>query len=181
MNDRLHNIFYNQALKNIRDAKLEDGRKKLIQAIAFDNNRAATWNLLGLVYYRLGRYMSADYCWKVSVELEPGDNCAVGYLKAARQEFSILEPYLARINDLVKIKAFRRAKRVIRGIPGRIANKSDILNYLGLIMFLGRDADRARAYWIQSLSIATDGAAQAYLVNSVTTKSKSKFSFFKRK
>lgn len=181
MNDRLHNIFYNQGLQNIRDFKLEEGRKRLIKAIAFDNSQIATWNLLGLVYYRLGRYISADYCWKVSVDLDTSANSAIGYLKASEQEFSIVEPYLARINDLIKVKSFKKAKKVIREIPEQIANKVDILNFFGLIMLLGSDADSARAYWIKSLGIAVDGMVSVYLPNTITLKNRSisKFSLIK--
>jgi len=170
MTEQLHNIYYNQALQYIIDHNLEEGKRKLIKAITFDNNQTTTWNLLGLIYYKLGKLTSAQYCWKESIELSREDDKAIYYLNECEQEVQIIEAILSKLNNLIRARDFKKAKKVIGEIPEQIANKVDILNYFGLVMIMGSDIERARGYWMKSLNISVGGMAPIYLAKSFSQK-----------
>lgn len=176
---QLHNLYYNQGLQKIRQLKLEIGKDKLKKAITFDDSNEETWNLLGLVYYRLGRYKQAICCWDKSIEVDPDNSWATDYRKEAEKEYEILTPYLEKLNGFVKEKDYRKGKKLIEKMPIRIVYKVDFLNYFGIIMGLCNEWESARVYWTQSLQLSKDGMASTYLANSLTQNKKEKFYLLK--
>lgn len=176
----LQQFFYRDALGNLKECKLETGRRILIQALTFDKGHIETWNLLGLVYYELGRYGNARRCWNKSLELEEGNLIAINYLRTLEQELEVLAPYLNKLQEYIREGSYKKAKKILATIPTSIIQKVDLLNYCGIIMFLCQDWNEASRYWMQSLKLTTDGMASVYLAQSMTVPDKWSHSLLQR-
>jgi tetratricopeptide (TPR) repeat protein len=72
---------YNRALFLTKDGYYTEAIHSLRKSVAFRKNNTDAQNLLGLVYYRIGRVTDALICWQRSMKIRHEDNLARGYLE----------------------------------------------------------------------------------------------------
>ena len=60
MTDSLALRYYNNGLQDAMDKNIKSAVENLSKAVTYDNNSIAAWNLLGLCFYRLGRFKMAE-------------------------------------------------------------------------------------------------------------------------
>lgn len=74
--------YYNDSLEFVRDNKLTPALDCLKKSVCYDKTNIEAQNLLGLVYYRLGRITDAYIHWSISAKYDSNpDNKAVRYLQ----------------------------------------------------------------------------------------------------
>lgn len=72
--DRLAEINTQLGVEYMKDGKYETALKKLEKAIEIDSNYARAYDVLGLLYTRLGENADAEKNFKRALQLAPGDS-----------------------------------------------------------------------------------------------------------
>lgn len=94
----LSNTFYNHALTFTKNNELSFAIICLKKSLCLYKNNTNARNLLGLIFYRMGRIGDALKHWVISQTLTKGINLANDYLMSAQQNPKILDKY----NDSIK-------------------------------------------------------------------------------
>ena len=76
----LANIQYNEGLEKASVRDLSGAIENLRQCIKLDKNNVDARNLLGLIYFEMGEYVSALNEWVISKNLRPNKNIADDYI-----------------------------------------------------------------------------------------------------
>lgn len=89
----LANVYYNEGLEraNVRD--LSGAIESLRQCIKLDKNNVDARNLLGVVYFEMGEYVSALNEWVISKNLRPNKNIADDYISMLQDNPTKLDTY----------------------------------------------------------------------------------------
>ncbi len=87
------NLLYNEGLERAGVRDLSGAVLSLRQCIKLDKNNVDARNLLGLVYFELGEYVSALNEWVISKNLRPTKNIADDYLGMLQDNPAKLDTY----------------------------------------------------------------------------------------
>lgn len=89
----LANIQYNEGLEKASVRDLSGAIENLRQCIKLDKNNVDARNLLGLIYFEMGEYVSALNEWVISKNLRPNKNIADDYLSMLQDNPTKLDTY----------------------------------------------------------------------------------------
>lgn len=78
---QLSNIYYNNALDLANDGKISGAIEELKKSIGVNKKNIDALNLLGLCYFKIGRYTNAFKEWIFSTNVKGVDNEAIRYLE----------------------------------------------------------------------------------------------------
>ena len=101
----LSNIHYNEALDKVRTRNMTGARESLVKSLKYNKRNIQSRNLLGLVYYGLGRISEALVEWVISSNIQPEDNIATEYVKYFQEKEDELEEMntvLRKYNECVE-------------------------------------------------------------------------------
>lgn len=87
------NLLYNEGLERATVRDLSGAVSSLRQCIKLDKNNVDARNLLGLVYFEMGEYVSALNEWVISKNLRPNKNIADDYLSLLQNNPTKLDTY----------------------------------------------------------------------------------------
>lgn len=87
------NLLYNEGLERAVVRDLSGAILSLRQCIKLDKNNVDARNLLGLVYFEIGEYVSALNEWVISKNLRPSKNIADDYLGMLQDNPAKLDTY----------------------------------------------------------------------------------------
>ena len=87
------NLLYNEGLERATVRDLSGAVSVLRQSIKLDKNNVDARNLLGLVYFEMGEYVSALNEWVISKNLRPTKNIADDYLSLLQNNPTKLDTY----------------------------------------------------------------------------------------
>ncbi len=87
------NLLYNEGLDRATVRDLSGAVSALRQSIKLDKNNVDARNLLGLVYFEMGEYVSALNEWVISKNLRPNKNIADDYLSLLQNNPTKLDTY----------------------------------------------------------------------------------------
>lgn len=73
--------YYNQSLDFAKEDKLTPAIYYLRKSVAYNKKNVEAQNLLGLLYYRMGRVTNSFINWRTSLAAKPKDNPAQEYLQ----------------------------------------------------------------------------------------------------
>ncbi|OGO77587.1 MAG: hypothetical protein A2Y23_11530 [Clostridiales bacterium GWB2_37_7] len=154
MTDSLALRYYNNGLQDAMDKNIKSAVENLSKAVTYDNNSIAAWNLLGLCFYRLGRFKMAEYSWIQSLNKQSERNPAQAYLKELRNDFEGVAPFFVLVSELCSKKKYKKAVDVFeREIVVRLDSSVEVLNYFGVLKILAGERKRAIKVWERALSI----------------------------
>ena len=93
----LSDVFYNRALKETKENNLYVATKNLKKSLLLSRKNINAQNLLGLVYFKMGKIADALKHWVISNSIKKND-LAEKYILAAQENPKILDMY----NDAIK-------------------------------------------------------------------------------
>lgn len=88
---RRSNAWYNEGLKCARSRNLTGAKNCLIRSLKYNKANIGARNLLGLVYFEVGKEVEALNEWNISQEMQPMVNPASRYLEKFAQDPHALE------------------------------------------------------------------------------------------
>ena len=91
--------LYNEALEKAKENDLSGAAEQLEQSLIFDKNNYQARNLLGLIYYELGRIAEALRHWIISTSYQTQDNPAEAYINQLQKNARDME----KRNDAVRM------------------------------------------------------------------------------
>jgi len=94
----ISNTHYNEGLERARVRDLSGAIESLTKSLKYNKRNIDARNLLGLVYYELGRVGEALSEWIISANIDPEANAAAGYMKELQNDRDGFE----RLNQEVK-------------------------------------------------------------------------------
>jgi len=143
------NRFYNNGLEAIYINDLSGAISMLEKSIAFNIKNVEALNLLGLVYFEVGRISDALKKWFISIKIKPENNLASEYIETIKSNKSKFEQYSDSIkmyNQAVKFMkqnsddmAVIQLKKSIEKNPKFI----DALNLLALAYIIRKENTNA--------------------------------------
>lgn len=162
MIENLSRFYYNQGLRQARERQIGTAVQSLTKSVSYDSGNIQAWNLAGLCYYRLGKYKTAQYCWKQSLQRQVAGNAAAEYLADLSSDLEEAAPYFAMVASLSKNRKYKQAAAVLsKEICSRFDSGTALLNYLGLLLALSGRISGAVKCWTTALSIDRSNAAAA--------------------
>ena len=63
MTTELSAYYYNLGLSHALERRISDAVTPLKKSVCYQPTNRSAWNLLGLCYYKIGRFTMARYCW----------------------------------------------------------------------------------------------------------------------
>lgn len=165
MFEKLSRFYYNKGLQLAREGQISAAVQNLAKAVSYDRNNIQTWNLAGLCHYRLGRYKTAEYCWRRSLEQRREENTAGEYLADLSNALAETAPYFSRVASLCGDKKYKEAAGVLsKEICSRFGLSAALLNYLGVLHALDAQINAAAKCWTTVLALDKSNAdAKRYL------------------
>jgi len=165
LNSKIVNIsdsYYNAGLSMAYNSDLTGAVNCLIKSLTFNKNNMPARNLLGLVYYEIGRIGDALKQWRISASLCPGENPAAEYI----QQLEKNSRQFIRLNDAVNMyntaldyvrqksddMAIIQLKKAVDTNPGFV----DALNLLSLSYLIQGENLKAAGIIEKTLSIDTN-------------------------
>ncbi len=150
--------YYNDAIVFAKEDKLVYAIERLKKSVLYDKTNIRAQNLLGLVYYRMGRITDAYIHWSISAELSSDNNNAVTYLQDILNSMDFAEKSKAvlKYNEaLGHVKQGNYDMAVMRLKRGLDFNSKsvDILNLLAFSYMLMGENDKAYKYTERVLKI----------------------------
>ncbi|MCR4442861.1 MAG: hypothetical protein QHH10_11065 [Peptococcaceae bacterium] len=154
MFESLSRFYYNQGLRLARKDRVGAAVQNLAKAVSCDSENLEAWNLVGLCYYRLGKYKMAEYCWTRSVDIRREGNAAGDYLADLRNALEETEPHFSEIAFLCRNEKYRQAAGTLsKEICSRFDLSVGLLNCLGVLWALGGRTNAAVKCWTTVLSL----------------------------
>jgi len=173
--EKLANSYYNRGLAWAQQNHISEATAELKKAVSLYPKHTTAWNLLGLCYYRLGLFKSAEYCWRESLQ-QAADmpNEAKRYLEDLNTTLNHIRPVLKNIHDLIDQKHYRQAgRRWEEEIINTLDPSVSLYNYGGILYYLGGNRPKALYLWQNALIMD--------LSNQQTTKYISYSNFYRSK
>lgn len=156
---RLSIKYYNKGLELARDGKITYAIERLRKSVEYNKKNIDAQNLLGLLYYRLGRVTNAYIHWGISVNINSSDqNRAVDYVDDILNsvDFDSKCKAISIYNEALKLvkkenydTAIMRLKRGLELNPESV----DILNLLSYSYIVQGDEHDAFKYVEKVLKI----------------------------
>lgn len=151
--------YYNLALPYVKEDKLVYAIERLKKSVAYDKTNIPAQNLLGLVYYRMGRITDSYIHWSVSAELDSSeDNRAITYLQDILNSVDYSEKAKAVSKFNESLKHARQGNydmaimRLKRGLDFN-SKSVDILNLLAFCLMMQDKNNEAYKYTEKVLKI----------------------------
>jgi len=101
----ISNAHYNEGLERAKVRDLSGAAESLNKSLKYNKRNIEARNLLGLVYYELGRVGEALSEWIISANINPEENAAAGYMKELqkdREGFERLNQEVKKYNQCLK-------------------------------------------------------------------------------
>jgi tetratricopeptide (TPR) repeat protein len=164
------NALYNQGLSKAQADDMTGAAECLRRSLELNKNNLTSRNLLGLVYFEIGRVGEAMLEWGVSASGRPEPDPAADYLKRVRENPRDLEKLDAAIRFYNQALTFVRQKnddmaliqlkKAVETSPKFV----DALNLLALCLLMQNDRERALATVEKTLAVdAGNPTALRYL------------------
>jgi len=164
MVDRLSSYYYNRGLYYVYDNNMAPALECLKKSVCCNRRNTTAWNLLGLCFYRLGRFGMAEYCWVESIKNgDPGD--ASVYLDDLKADISAGYPFLGKVCELSAKGRYKEALKVLdEGVPEGLKKTAAVLKYAGILKYITGKKDSAAKLWEKAAAMdKSDVQAFLYL------------------
>ena len=89
--EQMSNGYYNLALSLAREKNLSAALNALSIALGLNKKNMDARNLFGLIHFEMGEETKALISWVISININPINNPAQGYLQKLRNKSSYLE------------------------------------------------------------------------------------------
>lgn len=154
MTDLLALFYYNNGLQYALNKNIKAAVENLSKAVTYDNSSISAWNLLGLCFYRLGRFKMAEYSWIQSLNRQSNENPAQAYLEELRNALEGAAPFFDLVSELCSKKEYKKAVDIFeREVVVRFDSSVEVLNYFGIIKIIAGERQKAIKVWVRALSI----------------------------
>lgn len=150
--------YYNESLDFAKEGKLTCAIELLRKSVAYNKNNIDAQNLLGLLYYRMGRITNAFIHWSISAECRYEDNNAVTYLQDILNSVDFAEKSKAVSKFNESLEHARQGNydmavmRLKRGLDFN-SKSVDILNLLAFCLMMQGSENEAYRYVERVLKI----------------------------
>lgn len=150
--------YYNNSLSLVKEDKLSLAADNLKKSVFYNKSNVDAQNLLGLVYYRMGRITDSFIHWSISVQCKPKGNRATIYLQDITNsvEYEEKSKAVSKYNEaltLVKRKNYDMAvMRLKRGLDYN-SKSVDLLNLLAFCSMMQGNEKEAYRYVEKVLKI----------------------------
>ena len=147
---RISNRMYNKGLSEAKSGNLSFAIDSLRKSISYNNNNTAARNLLGLVYYEIGRVADACREWITSASALKKNNPAIKYLDTLASDSVTFDEYceaIVKYNNALSYLAKQNEDMAIIQIKRALELNPyfvDALNILSLCSIIKNDRDTAR-------------------------------------
>lgn len=167
MFESLSRFFYNSGLRLAGENQISEAVQNLVKAVSYNSDNTEAWNLAGLCYYRLGKYKTAEYCWKQSVNKRREGNAANDFLEDLRISQAETAPYFSQVASLCQQRKYGYAAGIVsKEICTRFDLSVGLLNFLGVLRMLDGKTKEAVKCWTTVLNMDKSNAdADLYLTN----------------
>ncbi len=156
---RLSNTYYNMGLDKAKIRDLTGAIEVLRKSVRMNKKNVAARNLLGLVYFEMGEYVSALSEWVISKNLQPEKNLADNYIKAIQDNPGKLDSLGATIKKYNKALSYAtqgsydlaiiQLKRVVASNPKFIRGEQ----LLALLYIKNKAYEKAKKVIAKSLLV----------------------------
>lgn len=147
-------FYYNEGLRLAREDHIGPVVKNLAKAVSYNSDNIEAWNLVGLCYYRLGKYKSAEYCWIQSMNKRRERNAAADYLANLTNSLAEADKYFSQVSSFCEQKKYGQAAEVLnKEICSRFGQSAGLLNFLGVLRVLDGKTNAAVKCWRTVLSL----------------------------
>ena len=148
MTSKLSAYYYNLGIVEATRNNLTNAANFLQKSVCYDSTNVNSWNLLGLCFYRIGKFPMAEYCWTES--LKNGDtNHAMYYLDSiGNSEMKEAVSCLSKAIRLAKCGEYKQSLSILeenKQIP--LIKSPQLINYMGILKYLSRNKLAAKADW----------------------------------
>lgn len=157
MIENLYQFYFNQGLGSAKNDYLTLAVESLKKAVVLKADAAEAWDLMGLCYYRMGRFGNSRFCW--------GQSASFSRLWQNDIEEEKLHLCLQQIEPLLKKKRFKKAVRIFEKMTASIEGKAHLLSFAGMIKLKSKDYKGAVSDFTQALTIdRSNSKAAEYLI-----------------
>ncbi len=150
--------YYNESLDFVKEDKLTQAIDLLRKSVAYDKSNVTAQNLLGLLYYRMGRITNAFIHWNTSASVKYDNNDAVKYLQDILNSVDFTEKSKAVSKFNESLEHARQGNydmavmRLKRGLDFN-SKSVDILNLLAFCLIMQGSENEAYRYVERVLKI----------------------------
>ncbi|PKM79098.1 MAG: hypothetical protein CVU88_07540 [Firmicutes bacterium HGW-Firmicutes-13] len=155
MFEDLGKYYYRQGLRLAKEKRITPAVTALERAAALRQEDWKSWNVLGLCYYRLGKFRCAGEAWEQSLFRCPDENKAALYLEYLKSSdfLNICSKYNQGL-ELTRKGKYRKAEKILE--KRELLNFVSFSNLLGLCLYAQGKKKRAFQVWRQVLSMDRD-------------------------
>jgi tetratricopeptide (TPR) repeat protein len=171
---KISDKLYNKGLRQARESDLSGAIESLTKSVEFNRHNIQARNLLGLLYYDVGRLGDAAKQWVISTSQNAYENPARRYLDKIDNDTRTREKYNDSIRmynqALVYLRqksddiAMIQLKKAVDNNPRFI----DALNLLALCYLIQRDKEHAKALVERVIDMDCSNSTALHYYNEIT-------------
>jgi tetratricopeptide (TPR) repeat protein len=157
MMDLLGEFYYLQGAGLARQGKITTAISALETAVTLKRDSWQAWNLLGLCYYRQGKFQLSCSAWGKSLSVMSRENPALGYISDLETESfrKLIDRYNEALN-LAKNGRYKRAGDILQRGWQKGPPFVSFANLLGLCRYGHGKRIDALKFWLYSLNLDRD-------------------------